>query len=158
MSARRLVVPDYLDLLARLLVGGTFAYAALDKIAHPAAFAVAVSHYRLLPPAWLHVFALVLPWLELVAGLALLLGKARRGAALLITGMLVMFMGAIGWALAHDLDISCGCFHTSGGHAIGVSLLLRDLFLLAGAVLTLAVGGVRRTFGAPAGDPAPPSS
>ncbi len=145
-APRGLILPDWLELLARFLVGGTFVYASLDKIADPAGFAQNIYHYRILGEVWLHPMALVLPWLELVAGLAMLLGFYRRGAALLVSVMLVMFMAAIVSALARDLDISCGCFHTEGGHAVGLSLLLRDVALLVGSGVLLFCRGVRRSF------------
>jgi uncharacterized membrane protein YphA (DoxX/SURF4 family) len=146
-AARRgLILPDYLELLMRFLIGGTFVYASLDKILDPAGFAQAMHHYRILGAGLLHPAALLLPWLELVVGLAMITGVARRGAALLIGAMTVLFMAAIVSALARDLDISCGCFHTEGGHAVGMSLLLRDLALLAGAVVLLLTHGVRRSF------------
>jgi uncharacterized membrane protein YphA (DoxX/SURF4 family) len=143
---RGFVMPDWLDLLLRFLVGGTFVYASFDKILHPDAFAQGVYNYRLLPVVLLHPLALYLPWLELTAGLALILGLHRRGAALLSGLMLGGFMVAIGAALARGLDISCGCFNTAGGHAVGLSLLLRDAALLAGSLALLLVKGVRRTF------------
>ncbi|MBU0742891.1 DoxX family membrane protein [bacterium] len=146
VAKRGLILPDYLELLLRFLIGGTFVYASLDKILDPAAFAQAVSHYRILGADVLHPLALYLPWLELVAGLAMIMGFARRGAALLIALMTAMFMAAILAALARDLDISCGCFHTKGGHAVGLSLLLRDLALLAAAVILLLNRGTRRSF------------
>ncbi len=145
-TRRGLILPDYLELLVRFLVGGTFVYASLDKILDPAAFAQAVYHYRILGADLLHPMALLLPWLELVAGLAMIIGLARRGAALLIGVMVLVFMVAIVSALARDLDISCGCFHTEGGHVVGMSLLLRDLALLAGAVVLVLNRGVRRSF------------
>lgn len=142
---RGLILPDWLELILRFLVGGTFVYASFDKILHPEAFAQAIFHYRLVPAALLHPLALVLPWLELVTGLAMILGYLRRGAALWIALMLVVFMGAIGSALGRGLDISCGCFHTEAGHAVGLSLLLRDVALLAGAVVLWLARGTRRT-------------
>ncbi|MHB8077944.1 MAG: MauE/DoxX family redox-associated membrane protein [Candidatus Krumholzibacteriia bacterium] len=130
-----------LGLACRLGAGATFLYASLDKIADPAGFARAVFHYRLLPLALLHPFALLLPWLEAVIGVALLAGLLRRGAALLAAGLTVVFLGAIAAALARGLDISCGCFHTAGGHAVGVGLLWRDLLLLAACLAPLGLGG-----------------
>ncbi len=126
-----------LVLLARLAAGATFVYASLDKLADPAGFAQAAYNYRLLPAPLLHPFALLLPAVEAVVGLALLVGLARRGAALLASGMTVMFIAAIGAALVRGLDISCGCFHTRGGHDVGTSLLWRDLLLLAACLLPL---------------------
>jgi len=125
------VLPVWLDLIFRLVVGGTFIYASLDKIANPAGFAQAIYNYRMLPVFLLHPFALALPWVELICGVAVILGTWRRGAAGIVSLMNLMFIVAIAVALARGLDISCGCFHTEGGHAVGLSLLLRDLGLLA---------------------------
>lgn len=144
-TVRGLVLPDWLELIVRFLVGGTFVYASVDKILHPEAFAQAIFHYRMVPAILLHPMALVLPWLEFVAGLAMILGFWRRAAAFWIGVMLVVFMVAIATALARGLDISCGCFDTEAGHAVGLSLLLRDAALLAGAVLLWLARGVRRT-------------
>lgn len=130
----RLTMPAWLDLILRLIVGGTFVYASLDKIADPAGFAQAIFNYRMLPTALLHPFALALPWIELVCGVAVIAGVWRRGAAGAISLMNLMFIGAIAFALMRGLDISCGCFHTQGGHAVGMSLLLRDLGLLAASL------------------------
>ena len=79
----------------RLVVGMVFVYASLDKIAHPDQFARAVYYYRLLPLPLLHPFALILPWVELVCGLALLLGVFRRGAALVCLLMTLTFTVAV---------------------------------------------------------------
>ena len=139
------ILPDWLELIVRFLVGGTFVYASFDKIMHPEAFAQNIYHYRLLSESLLHPFAMLIPWLELVVGLAMILGFYRRGAAMLVSLMLVMFMAAITAALMRDLDISCGCFHTEGGHAVGLDLLFRDVALLVGAVVLWASKGIKRT-------------
>ena len=130
----------WLSLLCRVGVGGVFIWASIDKLAHPGAFATAISHYRLVPVALLHAFAMLLPVVEAVAGLALVLGWRRRGAALVCTALLVVFLAAIASALARGLDISCGCFHTDGGHAVGVGLLWRDLLLLLACLPPLLAG------------------
>ena len=119
-----------LVLLCRLIVGGVFIYASLDKLAHPQAFAEVIHHYRIVPMALLHPAALLLPMVEFVVGAALVLGLGRRGAALILAVLLLVFMGGIGSALLRNLDISCGCFNTDGGHGVGLSLLWRDLGLL----------------------------
>lgn len=120
----------WMSLLCRLGVGGVFIYASLDKLLHPGAFATAISHYRLVPYALLHTSAMLLPVVEALVGLALVVGWQRRGAALICAGLLVVFLAAIASALSRGLDISCGCFHTDSGHAVGVGLLWRDLLLL----------------------------
>lgn len=120
----------WIVLACRLIVGATFLYASLDKLAHPVAFAQSVHNYHLLPLSLLHPFALFLPALEATVGVALLAGFWRRGAALLGTVMAAMFLTALGSAIARGLDISCGCFQTSGGHTVSADLLLTDTLLL----------------------------
>ena len=132
-------------LLAALLaiaLGGVFVYASLDKIAHPDAFARIVYHYRLLGPSAstgplpANVVAVTLPWVEILAGVALISGVWRREASLVAAVLLVAFLGAVTWALLHGTDIeNCGCFTVTGaGRAAGVKLLLGDLVLLAAAL------------------------
>ena len=55
-------------LAARLILGGVFVFASIDKILHPAAFAEAVYNYQILPDNLINLTAIVLPWLELVLG------------------------------------------------------------------------------------------
>ena len=124
-------------LACRLIVGTVFIYASLDKLAHPAAFAVAISHYKIVPYSLLHISAHLLPVVEFVIGAALILGLWRRGAAL-VSGLLTfVFMVAISSALLRNLDISCGCFNTDGGHGVGLDLLWRDGILLALCLVVL---------------------
>ena len=129
-------------LVLRLVVGATFIYASLDKIQHPAAFARAVSYYHLAPNDVINLFALILPWVELVAGVTLVAGVAARGSALLIGAMLVVFVIALGWAIAKGIDISCGCFSTSPeeGHKVDMGLVVRDVLMLA-AMIPIVIRG-----------------
>jgi len=128
---------DILVLICRWFVGLVFLYASLDKIQHPEAFAQAIANYRLVPMPLLHPFAVLLPVVEALCGLVLLVGWQRRGAALLCSLMTLVFIVAIGSALARGLDISCGCFHTEGGHGVGQDLLIRDIGLLIVALVPL---------------------
>ncbi len=128
--SRHLSPMELLVLACRLVLGGVFIFASLDKLQNPEGFAQAIHNYRILPPALLHLAAHYLPVLEALTGALLILGVWRRGAALLTAGMTVVFIAAIATALARGLDISCGCFHTDGGHGVGLSLLLRDVGLL----------------------------
>ncbi len=137
MTERRANLLSLVTLVMRWILGFVFIYASLDKLAHPADFAQAIANYRLVPLPLLHGFAWLLPVVEAVVGAALILGWQRRGAALLTALMMVMFIVAITSALARDLDISCGCFHTAGGHGVGRDLLIRDALLLLAAIVPL---------------------
>lgn len=119
--------------LLRLLVGGAFVFAGALKIVDPAKFALDVGNYRLVPHEFINVIAILLPWIEVVAGAFVLAGIWLRDAALVITAMTVMFMLVILSALARGLNIECGCFGTVGGKHVGLVNLALDatLFSLA---------------------------
>ncbi|MDB6066276.1 MAG: Methylamine utilization protein MauE [Pedosphaera sp.] len=122
-----------LNWILRLAVGGAFVFAGGLKVSDPANFAIAVSHYRLVPHDWINLVAILVPWMEIVAGAFVLSGIWLRAAALVITGMTVMFAFVIVSALARGLNIECGCFGTVGGKHIGLANLAIDttLFCLA---------------------------
>lgn len=94
----------------RVFIGLFFLYTGASKIADPLDFAVDVKNYHLLPHWTVNVFALVLPWLEVVSGLCLITGIWTRPAAFLVCGMLWVFMAAMVLAIARGLNIHCGCF------------------------------------------------
>jgi putative oxidoreductase len=122
----------YMILAARLLIGGMFIYASIYKIFDPGDFATSIRNYLIIPAAWSNIVALTLPWVEIVAGAFLILGIQVRPAALLTTGMLAVFLGAIIYAYSIGLDIDCGCFGsaaTSGGR-IGLTHIVRDTAVL----------------------------
>lgn len=133
---------DALEVLARLGLGGLFAFSAVGKIKDPALFADAVGRYEMLPQAAVGLFALVLPMVELLSGIALIFTVWVREAALLIAAQLVMFMIALAQALLRGLDISCGCFGmpSTGGPSELVFALARDMVLLVPAVWLLFRG------------------
>ena len=125
--------------LCRALLAGVYLYAARPKIVDPAGFAKAISNYQILPDALVNPTAIYLPWLELIAALALLAVPAlRRGATWLMAAMTAVFIAAIGIAMARGIDIDCGCFTTSGGglrtgwlhEALDLVLLMAAAFLL----------------------------
>lgn len=123
----------YFILAARLVIGIVFVYASWHKILDPATFAVSVRNYSLLPPEYSNIVALALPWIELVAGVLLIIGIQIKPASLLTTGMLAVFFGAILYAYSVGLDIDCGCFGsaTNSPGRIGIYHLFRDgAFLL----------------------------
>ena len=121
-----------LVILCRLVLGGVFIYASLDKIANPAEFAKAIGNYHVLPFGLENLLALFLPWLELLTGILLIAGIMVDGATILIISMNIVFIFAISQALARGISIECGCFSvsTEGGNNIGFQTILRDFVYL----------------------------
>jgi uncharacterized membrane protein YphA (DoxX/SURF4 family) len=131
MSAAR--AAGWVAVPARWYLGALFVGACLHKIAEPRSFAVDIATYDILPLALVNLAAITLPWVELAAGAMLLIGLRVRVAALLIAGMMVVFIAALLIALGRGLDMSCGCFASQGAEHDPISLLtvLRDLTWLA---------------------------
>ena len=102
----------YLAFLFRLYIGGLFIYASLYKINYPGEFAETIASYQILPYALIGFSAVVLPWVELVCATLLILGIRAKAAALILAGLLSMFLVAIFINLLRDAPISCGCFHS----------------------------------------------
>ncbi len=91
-------------------MGSVFIYASWDKIIAPEAFAQAIANYQILPTMLINPTALLLPWLELVCGLCLIFNRWIGGSALIVTVMMGIFMGALGYNAYRGMDVSCGCF------------------------------------------------
>ncbi|MCP4705452.1 MAG: DoxX family membrane protein [candidate division Zixibacteria bacterium] len=128
----KLLHDDYLSLITRLVVGGIFIYASLDKIANPSEFARIVYNYHLAPGDLVNLAAIILPWLELICGLSVILGFYKEGGILIISFLMVVFIVAIGINVIRGVDLECGCFTVSSkARGSALSLLYRDIGLLA---------------------------
>jgi putative oxidoreductase len=122
----------WLDRLARWAIAAIFLAAAWPKIMDPSGFASDISHFDMVPDALVNLMAITLPWVEAVAGLALLSGFAADGALLLVNGLFVMFLVALGQAWARGLDINCGCFgHSEATDGNMILSFFRDIGFLA---------------------------
>ncbi len=119
-----------LELLVAWVVGIYFIYAAWGKIEDPAKFAANIKLYKMSPLWVVHAQALLMPWWELAGGLALLVQPWRRAGAVIVGLLLVIFIAAISWALAHGLNIECGC--TKDASKVGTPLLIKDIAMLVG--------------------------
>jgi len=129
----------WLVLAIRLILGITFIWASIDKIANPGGFALSIYNYRMLPHETINFMAIVMPWLELVTGILIIVGVLMRGSALWIGVMLMVFIIALSSALARGLDIDCGCFSVEGGHGVDTGLLIRDILMFFGALIVMFV-------------------
>ena len=128
----------YASVIFRWAVGLIFIYASADKLFHTSAFAVAVYNYKILPGGLINLVAITLPWLELVCAILLIIGLFPRAAALILSGLLVVFFFALSLSFYRGIDISCGCFTVSTtADKIGLSYMLRDLLVLAMSVQIL---------------------
>jgi putative oxidoreductase len=144
VTGKRLV-----PLAIRLVLGGFFLYASLDKIASPAGFARIVYQWQVVGPVPANLVAVVLPWVEALAGILLIVGPWKREAAAVIALMLVVFLVAAGSVMARGIDVeNCGCVSTARTEerawwkGVGWFLVARNLVLLGGAVVLMRASPV----------------
>lgn len=113
----------------RLIVGGVFVWAAVLKIRDPLGFAQNIANYRVVGNMIAFWVAVVLPWLELTAGVLLIVGLWRRTNALLLSLMLAGFIILVAVTIARGIDVDCGCFGSLSRKA-DLGLILQDAALL----------------------------
>jgi len=125
----------WIGLVARLVLGGVLFIAGYLKAFTIDKSQMAVRAYEVLPISLANFLGIILPWLEIGAGLLLILGFAVRYSAIFGTALMLIFVVAIGQAWARGLSIDCGCFGGGGKVAPGetkyLSEILRDLGLAA---------------------------
>ena len=122
----------------RILLGGIFLYTGLIHLADIEGFTRAIIAYDILPLGSTKIFALILPWAELLAGLAITAGVFIRAGSLITTLLLISFTLALSISLYRGMDITCGCFSTSPeAGKISWMDLARDLALLVSSSFLL---------------------
>ena len=121
--------------VAGIAIGLVFIVAALAKIGDTAAFAAQVHNFRLTPIALENLVAMILPWVELVAGTALVIGARSRAAAWICAALMIVFTLGVAQAAARGLDFQCGCFGKGDGSTIGLVKLLENVGLTAVALI-----------------------
>lgn len=124
-----------LKMILRIALGLLFIGASAYKIATPGAFAHQIYNYKLLPTWAINPLALMLPWLQLLCGIALLINRWTLGAIALVVLMLAAFQTAVASALMRGLNIACGCFKAGGSPATWLTFGRDSLILIAAVVL-----------------------
>jgi uncharacterized membrane protein YphA (DoxX/SURF4 family) len=127
-----------------LLVGGAFIYAGALKAWDPVKFADDIGNFRILPWALGVRLAFYLPWLEILCGVALIIGWMRSGAVAILTGLMVVFIGATISAKARGIDLDCGCFGAATSGLTFTWHMVID-FTLLGALVALWLLPARRS-------------
>jgi putative oxidoreductase len=141
--------------LVRLVLGGLFVYAGVVKVLDPLEFAQNIRNYRLVGQALSFMAAVVLPWLEILAGVALAAGIWKRASALIISGLLVFFILLTLVTIARGLDVDCGCFGALSRKS-GLGVILEDLgMLFMGLALLFSKKGQSPSGTVPFGDSPP---
>jgi uncharacterized membrane protein YphA (DoxX/SURF4 family) len=118
--------------VASVLVGLAFVLAGASKLALGTAWPQQARAFGAPRSA-----ALVVPWLELVIGAALIAQLAKPVAALAALGLLLLFTALIVRHLLAGRAPECACFGAWSAKPIGAGHVARNTVLLALAVLAL---------------------
>jgi uncharacterized membrane protein YphA (DoxX/SURF4 family) len=156
LTLKEALASPWLTVRVQIALGLFFVVAALPKLVDPPSFAHMIYNYRIVPGTFVNVLALVMPWFELLAGLALILGIWTRTSAALVGALLLVFIVAISLNLARTNAIDCGCFDVSAANKTAQERLadmrlvvLRDVGMLFMVAQILWAKG-RTAAGAPA--------
>ena len=137
---------SWIELAARWILGLTFIYASFHKIMVPADFAKIVYGYSLFPEIFINLIAIILPLLEIIAGLALIIGVYPRSAAIIINGLLLAFIVVLSINLIRGHEFDCGCFSAgqSGYFSSPGVTLVRDVIYFILGLQIILFNGYRR--------------
>lgn len=107
---RKILENSIINLIVRIFLGVFFLSAALGKAAEPALFAKEIANYAIIPDPFINLVALIIPWIELIVSIFLIFGIRLKSSSAITSILLVIFIIAVGSAMARGLDINCGCF------------------------------------------------
>ncbi|UCD85741.1 MAG: DoxX family membrane protein [Deltaproteobacteria bacterium] len=127
---KKFVSNKYTSVGLRMILGAVFIWSSIDKISDPEGFIKVVESYNILPFTLSVVFAVALPWVELISGLLLIAGVYTRSSAVVLTSMLIVFLVAISINLYRGADLACGCFDVQSESGDLWLTFVRDILLI----------------------------
>jgi uncharacterized membrane protein YphA (DoxX/SURF4 family) len=102
----------FIQLLARIIVGGTLLVAGAMKIGHFDALASTIASYRIpfLAPAVIAPISVAIPLIEVLLGAYLLIGLYTRLIGVFALCEFAIFAAAVASVVMRGIPASCGCF------------------------------------------------
>jgi uncharacterized membrane protein YphA (DoxX/SURF4 family) len=128
----------YFLLFARLCLGGVFVVSGIAKWLDKPGTEASMSRYMFLPVGSGKIIANVFPPLEVAVGLLLIFGLFTAVAALVAAAMYVLFTGLIIYDLSRGTTQACNCFGRLSDEKLTPMAVVRNVALLALALLVFA--------------------
>jgi len=133
-SARAFLSHPAVLAACKVFIGALFIISSATKIPDPARFADSIANYKILPDIFLMPMAYTVPWIQLIAGVALILDIYAQSSAFILCGLLVVYIAAITSAYIRGIDIECGCFDLLSQlgleDRVGIKAIVRDIIFL----------------------------
>ena len=121
----------------QVICGGTLIIASLGKLQQPYDFLITVYNYNILGPPTGRYFAMVLPYVELTTGAALVGGVCLSGATIIFAGLNIIFLSANLSVVVRGMVVECDCFGAGNEQVTSITLLRNALLLLAVLIIVL---------------------
>lgn len=122
--------------VGRIVLAGVFLYAGVVKAGASEEFLVSILPFTFIPVSLLTPISVTLPWLEILAGVLILIPRASRLGSLLALALLIVFVVVLSWALSQGIVVACSCFRGDEQPSASnmISTIMRDVALMAVAV------------------------
>lgn len=123
-------------MIFRWLLAGIYLFAGGTKIFNLVLFKATILAYFPIPELLAFVIALVFPWVEILAGLSLIVGWKTKYSSGFLFLLSLFFFGQMVLNYSNILPYGCGCFGFGGPEKISLYHVLRDfsIAVLAGCV------------------------
>jgi uncharacterized membrane protein YphA (DoxX/SURF4 family) len=128
----------------RIVLAGIFLYSGYVKIKAPLQFAANLAAYQLFPAKLIYSIADYFPWVEIILGLALLIGWKLRYFAAGCAALIAFFIVIMAITYSRGIEADCGCF--GSGDRISPLTMARDLLLILPAVFLIGEARLRLLF------------
>ncbi len=139
VATRRASFPAYLNLILRILVGGTLIFSGVTKLPVHSDFVEIVNSYQILPEVLGTAYALALPWVEFVFGAYLIMGILVRPSAVISVLMAISFTVANVIALIGGEKYCSSCFGEAVILPTPLSLAI-DVLIIAACIYLIVKG------------------
>lgn len=134
-----LKIHHIISIIIRFILGAIFIVAGIPKILDTPSFASVIYNYHMLPDIFINIFAITLPWFEVIIGGLLIMGIWMPGTVIIYNILMITFIGALTFNTIRGLDISCGCFSTEPGDIIDMGTIFRDIIIFSASLYLLFV-------------------
>lgn len=124
-------------MIIKLLLAGIYLFAGGSKITNLYLFkATILAYYPSLPESLAVLIAIVFPWVEILAGLTLVLNWKTKYSSGFLFLLSLFFVVQMILNYSNILPYGCGCFGFSGPEKISLYYVFRDfsIMFLAGWV------------------------
>ena len=139
VSERKSQILRWPPIIGRLTVGGFIFVSGVLKIINDTGFREALSTYGMFSSDIINIIGLLLPLIEITAGLLFAFGFRPATLGKLIICMLLVFSFTVTIALGNNQPVDCGCFPVAGGsQAVGFGFFIRNGILMLVSIYVVA--------------------